>query len=339
MTTEPPRPAEDPPVPDRPNPDPGPRPADEGDPIPPTPILAPGSQDDSFLQSPHSHRLVPELTDSPSDLYAVPGPLPGSPTDVLLGGIDTSPPAKPAPPAGSSEEWDGPDAADARTPWPMVLLGSYASAVTLALGFVLVRDRERGIPAELAPRAPVAIEVPAEGPAGRTVEPLAPLAEDRTARFGVTLRVGSLAITPLDTKRRDVVLRRVGLTGDVTERKGLPGTIILTLRLQNTSQDQVFAPFEPGFVRQRGLSSPECFAETPDGERIYPYPLAFESEMGIVGQDFAELRPGESRDVVIAMSPKAATVSPESLSWRLRLRSGVDQVESIGIAPQGAKDR
>ena len=308
--------------------------------VAPVSLLAPGSQDDSFLQSPFSHRLGPDLPDSASDLVAAPR---SGTADALAGlGVSTAPaPAHPAasnaapPPSSSDDDVDThPDAA--RPSWPMVLLGSYASAVTLALGWVLIHPPGREAAVEpFVPAAPIVAEAPEAAPRGHRVAPLAPLPADRMAQFQKPLRVGSLEITPLEARRQDVTLRRVGVSGEAAERKGQPGTIVLRVRLHNPTADLAFAPLDPAFVRARGTDVLDCFAETSAGERIYLYPLALESELGLVGQDFKELRPGETRTVVIATAPDAPRVAPESLTWRLRFRTGLEQVEAIGVSPAG----
>ena len=316
---------------------------------PASPLLAPGSHDDSFLLSPHCHRVGPDIGDSEYQLPTAPPTSPGSAADALFAAINVNlaPPAAPAATTpglaperrdGADDDEEDDDAPPARASWPMVILGSYSSAVTLALIWVLLHPRTREPePVPFAPAvAPIADAQPARDaePRGHRVEPVAPLPADRIARLGETLRVGALEITPVDVARRDITLRRVGVAGAAVERKGLPGTIVLRVRLRNASDDQSFAPLDPSFVRQRGSEVPPTFAEAPGGNRLYPYPLAFESEMGIVGQDFRELRPGETRDLVIVTAPASpADANPAGLTWRLRFRTGVDQTESVGVSP------
>ena len=292
--------------------------------VSPVPLLAPGSQDDSFLDSPNAHRFGPDLPDSAANLIA-------------MAAIDTRP-AMPAQPPASDDEWEevGPTP---RASWPMVVLASYASAVTLALAWILFKPGDPEVVGKrfaLAPE-PAKVEVPAEEPRGRRVTVVPALPADRVVPFGKTLRVGSLEITPIAAKRENVKLRRVGVAGDVVERPGLAGTIVLRIRLHNVTSDLAFAPLDPTFVRQVGSEIPDTFAESPSGERIYPYPLAVASEMGLAGQDFTELRPGETRVVAIVTAPDVSRVAPESLTWRLKLRTGIDQVEAIGVSPSAAK--
>lgn len=307
---------------------------------PPGSLLGPGSQDDTFLQSPHRHRAAPGL------FHAATRSDPGSTSDGLLDTIDTSTPLIPvvtgrpgpaAPGASSSRDGEGDEGAGSRTSWPVVLLASYSSAVTLALAWLWLHPRVRDpAPVPFASAEAAAAPAPPAASGGRRVEPVAALPDDRVARIGQMLRVGALEITPLEAKRQDVALRRVGVTGATVERKGLPGTIVLRVRLRNASDDQAFAPLDPAFVRQAGADVPPTFAEAPGGVRLYPYPLALESEMGIVGQDFRELRPGEARVFAIVTAPDAPPVNPATLFWRLRLRTAIDQTGDVGVNPATA---
>ena len=60
------------------------------------------------------------------------------------------------------------------------------------------------------------------------------------------------------------------------------------------------------------------------------FPLAVESEWSIVGQEFRELKPGESYETVVVSAPDALDhVAPE-MTWRLRLRTDINQTDDPG---------
>ncbi len=61
------------------------------------------------------------------------------------------------------------------------------------------------------------------------------------------------------------------------------------------------------------------------------YPLAVESEWSIRDQVFEELQPGESCEALLVSAPEVSDrLSPEMI-WRIRLRTGIDQTETLGV--------
>ena len=115
------------------------------------------------------------------------------------------------------------------------------------------------------------------------------------------------------------------------ERKaGGKKALILRLKLKNLSDDTVFAPLDQAYLRERGKQVVDTFIQAAGDDRIYPYPLAMESEWSIVGQDFTELRPGESRVVTIASTPDAPPDSNGPFTWRIRIRTGINRTNIIG---------
>jgi hypothetical protein len=242
--------------------------------------------------------------------------------------IQLDAPAVPAAGSGSVEELlhDEP-----RTPWAMVLLGSYASAMTLACLWLWWNGRRPEpslpdtIPADSRPDLETAI--PAAAPA-----PVA-LPEDRITTLGVPLRIGAVEFTPLEVRVGQVELEHVGIEGQPEWRDGGPGALFLRVRLTNRSPDATFAPLEPAFVREPDRGRPESFLESPSGERIDTFPLPQASEWSIHGQTFRELRPGESFETVLVSAPESAARFAPEMTWRVRLRTGPEpgRTEFVGV--------
>ena len=67
------------------------------------------------------------------------------------------------------------------------------------------------------------------------------------------------------------------------------------------------------------------------GRRIELFPLAVESEWSIVGQDFRELGPGESMEALIVSAPDALGLKEEEMTWRVRLRTGINETDVLGV--------
>jgi hypothetical protein len=216
--------------------------------------------------------------------------------------------------------------------WPMVLLGSYASAVTLALVWwvVLPRLRGKGEVESFKPEAPVAVGT-RRPDLSRKVDPIAPIPPERITRLGEPLRIGSLEITPTAMTRQGVRLRRVSLTGKTETRDGGTGALALRVRLRNVSNDAIFAPLEKAFLRDTDTGLSESFVELAPPDRVYLYPLPVESEWSIVGQDFPELRPGEVKETTIVTAADFPSDGPP-MTWRLMLRTGPGQTEAVGVA-------
>jgi len=303
--------------------------------VPSMSLLGSGSNDDTFAASPFGPRDKPAEPDPILGPFAearpepTPAAAPG--TNDLFPPIDFSSPsaAKVKPPGRSATDDDEDDPVRTSTSWPFILLGSYASALTLALAWtLLVRDKG----AASGPRVEEnRVEPGRQAGLSHTVEPQGPIPPDRIIATGQDLKLGSLEVTPIEVKRQGVSLQRINLEGKTLRRDGGKGAFVLNLRLRNTSADSVFAPLDQAFVRERSSGAVDTFIETADGGRIYPYPLAVESEWSIAGQDFAELRPGESRVVAIASIPEAPGNDRGPFTWRVRLRTGADRTDVIGV--------
>ena len=61
------------------------------------------------------------------------------------------------------------------------------------------------------------------------------------------------------------------------------------------------------------------------------FPLAVESEWMIVGQEFRELGPGESMEGIIVSAPDARGLIEEEMTWRVRLRTGINETDVLGV--------
>ena len=300
--------------------------------IAPDPILrvlseAPAVQDDRDEPAPEPHVEAAAVSSST-----------GSVDPIGALGISDAPPEPRSVPergraAGSEDDVEieyvnGPN-------WPMVLLASYASAVTLALVWWVVLPRLRGEGDSFVAPKPAAVGT-RQPDRSRKVEPAAPIPADRVTALGRPLRVGSLEVTPIEVARTDVKLRRAALSGGEERKDGGPGAMALRVRLRNTSADSVFAPIEPASVRDGDDGISDSFVELDGGERVYLYPLPVESEWSIVGQSFPELKPGEAKEArVVTAADFPSTAS--GMTWRLRLRTGVEGTATIGVRVPGGE--
>jgi hypothetical protein len=215
--------------------------------------------------------------------------------------------------------------------WATVILGSYASAVTLACLWLWWQGRHRAEAAPDEPPTEVRFEHGFRADRSRILKPPEPILAERLTDLGKTLKLDALEFTPLGLSREAVRLEPRGLDGERESRDGGEGALVLRVRLKNRSENQVFAPMDEAFLRQRDRGQPDSFLETASGGRIEMYPLAVESEWSIAGQEFKELRPGESLETILVSEKDVGDRASAPMTWRLHLRTSIDRTETIGV--------
>jgi hypothetical protein len=319
---------------------------------PPVELLASGSNDETFLANPHGHLLVSAEPDPILGNFVTPSsrefPESSAATAGRAGRSHSKRRSGPEPvPTFPSLNFDGASSKavrgaarqddeedeqpERRNTWVSILLVSYASAITLALGWTLWRTpRVRETPAE-APAAETPPTVGRQAGLSRKVGLPEPVISEHLLALKKPLQVGSLEVTPLEVRRERVALQRTSFSGKVDRRDGGKNALVLRLKLRNTSKDEVFAPLDQAFLREQEKKLVDSFLETGAGERVYPFPLAVESEWSIIGQEFGELRPGETRVVTIVSAPEAPGDEAGPFTWRVRLRTGIDRTDVIGV--------
>jgi hypothetical protein len=204
--------------------------------------------------------------------------------------------------------------------------------MTIALAWYVIHDRNREKSGAVeTPTVEQGPQPPTNADRSRKVQPPEPIEGDHLVRLKQPLKIGSLEITPIDVTRKDVKTQRKGVVNEFEFRDRGKNALMLRLKLRNTSEDTVFAPLDPAYLREHGDKLVDTFVTTASGERVYPFPLAIESEWSIVGQDLSELRPGESRTVAIVTRPDAPPDDAGPFTWRVRLRTGIDRTDTIGL--------
>jgi hypothetical protein len=262
------------------------------------------------------------------DLYAPPPPR------------DQREPSHPHPrtAAGDIEDEDeGDDEYDdlppRRTNWVLIVVASYASAMTIWFVWNQWKGRERaGVDAELAaPEETSSDRGHRAGQSRKLVGP-APLPADRIVALGQTIRLGTLEVTPLEITSGTVVLKREVKQRET--RRGGDEALTLKVRFRNTSGDAIFVPLDEAFLRARAEGVHDSFIELGPAQQVDMFPLAVASEWSIEGQEFRELDPGESYETLIVSAPGAADrlAAGTTMIWRIRLRVDADnKTEFLGI--------
>ncbi len=237
-------------------------------------------------------------------------------------------------PAASSPEPAGEiqnEAAAARISWPLLLVSSYASALTLALGFILWTGQglsrlDFSPSSEPDPGSNGASQSRGASLAGEVVLPLpAPNVTDLRR----PARLGELEVTPRSIARRSVRLLR--LQGTAKGRRVSSPTLVMTLVLANRSTSSTFAPLDPAIVRDPVPAVDQSFIEVPGGRRIAMFRLAMESEWSIRNQDFPALEPGELADTILVSEPVAMSDLTGTMIWHVKLRTAPYRTDVLGV--------
>ncbi len=231
-----------------------------------------------------------------------------------------------------SGSFDDADAAPRGVHLPGVLLISYASAMTFACIWLIVKLRHHD---PIVDPSPPPIDTrPDPGlraSHSRKVDAPSPIPPGNRIELGRTLKIGSLEFTPIELVETRVKLWREGIDGSNEERAGGESAMSLKVRVRNVSPDLIFAPLDEAFVRDRDHALPDGYLENDRGDRIYLYPLAVQSEWSIEGENFRELKPGEIMESNICTVEFGAAQFHSSMTWRIRLRTGIDRTEIVGV--------
>ena len=227
----------------------------------------------------------------------------------------------------ASEEED--PLSDPPLSWSQILLLSYASAITIALIWMLWSGRWSGS----SPPPSTGSDQSVAHSSDRVVEPTPappalPIPAENRARVGLTIRLGELEVTPLAVISTPVELVR---SIEPDERRREDECLVLRLKLTNISKEHTFAPLAPNLVRERGLRPHEPYIATSEGPNIPLFPLAVDSEWAIVGQEFTTLQPGDTVETLVAAQPGSARRTSPEMTWRVRLRTGVYRTDMLGV--------
>lgn len=213
-----------------------------------------------------------------------------------------------------------------------IVIASYASAITIALIWILSVGRSLAPSRHPAEQRALAVSEPATTPlsggAVRSEEPASPLPIQNLTALGASIRLGTIEVTPLGIEKGRIELHRTIDGLEVRQPKGK--SLILRLRLTNVSPDHIYTPLDLPSIRECSGCRKETYLETGQGI-IAMYPLAVESEWSIAGQQLPILKPGESVETLLATAPIVENKLDGSLLWRIRLRVNPHQTDVVGV--------
>lgn len=202
----------------------------------------------------------------------------------------------------------------------LVLLFTWASVATFVAVWLWLKW----------PPSPGALEnLPDDGQLqGQITSPIEALSARQMVPMGKSLATGWLEVTPLWIECRPVTI--------LPERFITEPVLILHLRLKNLSKDQAFTPADPAFLypmNGKKLAGLPMFNSTgysytflhkPERPEslILPYDLPYTLPQTIEGQEFTQLGPGESTDIIVVSAEDAYQQIGERMIWRVKLRKG-----------------
>jgi hypothetical protein len=282
----------------------------------------------------HVGPLAVDVTPSTAAALSSSRTEPSSGTETLFEGslVDASESSAASEQALRAVEWASDDdhLAEARVPWALLVLLSYASAVTLALTWVLWTGRT----SRSADSPPAGASQAETESVPKVVNPspvgkLPPLPAENVASLENAVQMGELEVTPLG-----ISVTRLDLVRSIDPpdwRREESASLVLRLKLRNISRDHAFAPLERRFVREQTSGLDRAMIVTSQEQGINLFPLAVDSEWSIEGQDFAVLKPGESVETLIASEPGAADRLSDAMTWHVRIRTGPFRTDVLGV--------
>lgn len=215
---------------------------------------------------------------------------------------------------------------------------SYASAVTLALIYLLIRmSQPNPHQLESLPDLP-----PPESNAFHHIREDAQMAPHHTLTIGESRRFGNVRVTPLQVTREPLQLVHYSDRG---KSKATSSPVLkLWLEFENESADQTFCPLDLELMlrREYDQENPDrvisnnfvCRAsdKVPGGRLVHVYPLNPQDQWDLkdhtAGQD---LRPGEKKIVYIPTAEDGVSDLSGDLVWRVHFRKGLNPKSGRGV--------
>lgn len=219
----------------------------------------------------------------------------------------------------------------------LIIVGSYASAVSIVLAYLLIRGQSSRL--ESLPDL--------EPPRGKNGEiswtynpPKNEVASGHVLKLGQSRRFGNVRVTPLKVTRGHVKFEHYSGRAEMTIE---PKKILkLWVKFENVSSNQIFSPVDSytlftrrsinlgEFIQANGFVARE--ADRRQGKSLfYIYELSTTSEFKMAGQNLGQqLEPGENLETFIP-SEEAARDLQGDLVWRFQFRKGYNPKSKRGV--------
>jgi len=234
------------------------------------------------------------------------------------------------PEGGESASADDDQPAETRVPWFIHLLLSYSSAITLALVWVLLTGRAfRSAEPATNDTRQAGMESNASSSEPTLYELLPPIPAENQTALRKPIRIGDLEVTPWAVVSSHVELVRKIKPPDY--RREDTDSLVLRFKFTNVSNDHVITPLDRALIQDQTSPLDGSFIVTSGGRPISLFPLAFDSEWLIQGQEFPVLKPGESAETFVASEAITDDRLAGEMSWRVRLRTGPYRTDVLAV--------
>ena len=220
----------------------------------------------------------------------------------------------------------------------LVIVGSYASAITIVLVYTLLFSRTSNL--ESLPDL-----VPPKTKKGDITwnynPPKNEVAPGHTLTLGQSRRFGNVKVTPIGVTRGTIRFEHFsGQAG--LERSPSEPILKLWVKFENVSRNQTFAPLDPHMLFTRdsrnmgqNVRANSFIALTSNRVKnkadAYIFDLPVQSEFRMVGQSLGrELDPGENLETFVPSDEEARNLNGE-LVWRFQFRKGYHPKSMRGV--------
>ena len=218
-----------------------------------------------------------------------------------------------------------------------ILVASYASALTIFLGYLwisdgLLRSRLESLP-DLQPLRENEFTIPKIGET---------LPWGHTLKLGDIRRFGNVNVKVLRVSRGPVEFEYFQKVADAPDRKPTPPVLKLWLEFENVSQDQAFAPLDlrlmtNGYfddnLRRHGNTFVRNRLETgEDAQLTFAMSHSPDDSMDIKGLEAGRiLKPSEKCVVFIPLEEAGLDLLQGELVWRVQFRKGFHPESMHGV--------
>jgi hypothetical protein len=221
----------------------------------------------------------------------------------------------------------------------LIIVGSYASAVTIVLVYMLIFGRTSNL--ESLPDLIPEIDKRTGAVKWNYNAPKNDVAPGHVLSLGQSRRFGNVRVTPLKVTRGRIAFEH--FTGEARMGRDPSDPVLkLWVKFENASRDQTFAPLDSYvlFTRSRGsLNEPvkangflAVESNRKAGKSIFHmFDAPVQSEFRMIGQNLnRKLAPGDSVEMFIPSEEDAQALSGD-LVWRFQFRKGYNPASKRGV--------
>lgn len=175
----------------------------------------------------------------------------------------------------------------------------------------------------------------------RYIPESAAVAPGHRLKLGDSVRFGNIRVEPLKVTRGTASLAHFSGTSSSKPPESGEEIVKMWLRLTNESRDQKIKPFDRMLVYDRRVNDDfevlaDQFVVPADklgaaDPNVPMYDLSPQGEWDLEGQQFPELKPGESIETFLAVGPEELEQLTGPSIWRILMRKGFNNRTGHGV--------